>query len=1286
MKLYSGVNALPTYRQAKLLNQLQKIELTVSDITAEFIHFVDTKGTLSSGDDRHVKELLTYDSPYEGASKGELFLVVPRPGTISPWSSKATDIAKNAGLANVKRIERGVAYYIVAKKALPRAVVGKLLHDRMTESVLDSTKAAEALFVTAKPKPFKDVDVAKGGKAALADANRAWGLALAEDEIDYLVKAYSQLKRNPTDAELMMFAQVNSEHCRHKIFNAEWVIDGQKQPKSLFKMIKNTYEQGGEDVLSAYTDNSSVLTGAVVDRFWPNESLEYGYHTEPAHIVVKVETHNHPTAIAPFPGAATGSGGEIRDEGATGRGSRPKMGLTCFTTSNLNLDDLPQPWEGTPSRPDRIASPLEIMVDGPLGGAAFNNEFGRPNLAGYFRTYEQPTDQLNQSWGYHKPLMAAGGVGAIRDKYVTKGTLPVGAKLIVIGGPAMLIGLGGSTAASMQTGESEEDLDFASVQRGNGEMQRRAQEVITACASMEENPIITIHDVGAGGLSNAFPELVHDSGLGATFQLRDIPNADLGMSPMEIWCSEAQERYVIGVTAEDLPRFEALCQRERCVYAVVGETTKEERLVVHDTHFKNDVVNLPMEVLFGKPPKMTRTVTRQQVALVALNLKSVDIAEAVERVLQLPAVASKKFLITIGDRTIGGLSVRDQMVGPWQVPVSDVAVSASSFGTKAGEAMSMGERTPLAIIDGPASARMAVGEALTNIAAASIAQLRDVKLSANWMAAAGTGQEDEKLYDTVKALGEDFCPALGITIPVGKDSLSMRTIWEDENGDHTVTSPLSVIISAFSSVMDVVKTLTPQMVVDATSSLLLIDLGQGNNRLGASALAQVYNQIGDTTPDVDAKILKAYFEVIQKLHQEDLLLAYHDRSDGGLLTTLSEMAFASRCGLVINLSKLPGTNVERLFNEELGAVIQVTKANKSKVQHILQQALGDIVHDLGHPTTEQSIIFKDKNKPVYQNTRAGLEQLWSVTSKTIQALRDNPSSAEEEYAAIADAHDTGLTMSIPELPQLPIYALRPKVAIFREQGVNGQVEMAAAFDRAGFTAVDVHLQDLISGRFHLDDFVGLAACGGFSYGDVLGAGEGWAKSILFNKDLSKQFKTFFARSDTFSLGVCNGCQMLAALKSLIPGTNHWPRLLRNNSQQFEARLVQVTVNDSPSIFFKDLVGSQLIVPVAHGEGRMEFGTVANAKKALSSKLTPLQYIAYDGKPTEAYPANPNGSPFGVASLTSLDGRATIIMPHPERVFLTQQMSWHPDSTEKDSPWLRIFQNARRWVARQTPKT
>jgi phosphoribosylformylglycinamidine synthase len=1281
MKTYSGINALPPFKQAKLLTQLQKIEPSISAITAEFVHFVDTVNALSKTNNEQLTSLLTYDTPYVADRQGELFLVTPRPGTISPWSSKATDIAHNAGLASIKRIERGTAYYVQAKKKLPREKIGILLHDRMTEAVLDSISAASVLFEQAQPRSLQTVDVLQGGRTTLLKANIDWGLAINEDEVDYLVEAYTKLGRNPTDVELMMFGVVNSEHCRHKIFNADWLVDGKKQPKSLFQMIRNTYEKGGENVLSAYTDNAAILKGSKVQRFWPNgKSGIYELHKEPAHLVIKAETHNHPTAISPFPGASTGNGGEIRDEGATGRGAKPKLGLTGFTTSNLNLPDLPQPWETKPSKPGRIAAPLEVMIDGPLGGASFNNEFGRPNLVGYFRTYEQTTGRSNQSWGYHKPLMIAGGLGNIRQKYIEKRRLPLGALIIVLGGPNMLIGLAGGSASSLETGTSHEDLDFASVQRGNGEMQRRVQEVINACWGMDDNPIISIHDVGAGGMSNALPELVHDSDRGARFELRALPNADVSMSPMEIWCNESQERYVIGIDAGDVATIARLCERERCPYAIVGEATEKQQLVVYDSLFDNTVIDLPMEMLFGKPPKMARQFSRTSKVLPKLTTRSIKVEEAVQRVLQLPTVASKKFLITIGDRTVGGLSVRDQMVGPWQVPVSDLAVTASSFGSKEGEAVAMGERSPIAIISSPASARLAVGEAITNIAAASISNLNDIKLSANWMAAAGAGQEDEKLYDAVRAIGEGFCPVLGLTIPVGKDSLSMRTVWKDKTGDHTVTSPLSLIVSAFSSVVDVTKTWTPQLVVDPSSSLLLIDLGRGQNRLGGSSLAQVYNQIGNEAPDINPLLLKSFFIAMQKLHDKNLVLAYHDRSDGGLLTTLVEMAFASRCGLSVSLDNLPGTDLERLFSEELGAVLQVTAQHKDEVLAVLNETVGDVVYEIGQPVTEQTITISERGRVVYTNSRSQLEEWWSSTSRAIQALRDNPACAAEEFATISNSLDTGLDMVAPAPVKPPVFKSRPKVAIFREEGVNGQVEMAAAFDRAGFMSVDVHLQDLISGRFKLDDFAGLVACGGFSYGDVLGAGEGWAKSILFNRQLDVQFKSFFARQDAFSLGVCNGCQMLAALKRLIPGTEHWPTLLRNTSQQFEARLVQVTINESPSIFFNGMAGSRLLVPTAHGEGRMGFTSAELAEQSLKNQLCPIQYVDYTGKPTESYPANPNGSPQGIAALTSLDGRSTIIMPHPERVFLTQQLSWHPHTDQTESPWMQMFYNARRWVS------
>jgi phosphoribosylformylglycinamidine synthase len=1278
MLIYKNISALSPFRSKKLLVQLQALDSGITNVSAEHVHFVIATD-LSKPDRQTLQSLLTYDTPYKDNRAGQLLVVVPRAGTISPWSSKATDIAHNCGLTKVQRIERGVAYYISGKKPSDPEIIGAALHDRMTETILTSLEAAEPLFAEAAPRPLGIVDVLSKGAAALTAANAGLGLALADDEITYLVDAYKTLGRNPTDAELMMFAQVNSEHCRHKIFNARWIIDGKEQPKSLFQMIRNTYEKGGQDVLSAYSDNAAVLRGAEAERFFPDpQTNTYRSEIEPAHIVAKVETHNHPTAIAPFPGAATGTGGEIRDEAATGRGARTKMGLAGFNVSNLHVPGYEQPWEKPYGKPERISSAFNIMIDAPLGGAGFANEFGRINLTGYFRTFEQ-ADEQGQVWGYHKPIMIAGGAGNIRDVNVHKQQLPTGAKILVLGGPAMLIGLGGGSGSSIAIGKNKADLDFASVQRGSAEMQRRGQEVINHLVNLgEKNPILMIHDVGAGGWSNALPELVHDSGKGAVFELRNLPNADPGMSPMEIWSNESQERYVLGIRAEDLPLFEKICERERCPFAVVGETTDEDRLVVTDRHFSNKVVDLPMSVLFGKPPKMTRAVSRATTAHDALALESIDLDEAVERVLHLPAVGSKKFLITIGDRTVGGLTVRDQMVGPWQVPVSDVAVTSSGFGTKTGEAMAMGERPPIAIIDAPASARMAVGEAITNSAAALINTLSDIKLSANWMAAVGFRQEDEKLFDTVAAVGEKFCPALGITIPVGKDSLSMRTVWQQDGKDKSVVGPLSLIITAFAPVADVTRTLTPQLNLAEDSELLLIDLGAGKNRLGGSALAQVYNQTGNETPDADAETLKAFFKTVQKLNRQKKLLAYHDRSDGGLLATVAEMLFASRCGADIALPA--GDALANLFSEELGAVVQVRKNDVGTVLQELQRTVGDSVHRLGKPTKKQDLVIRQNGNVLYRQSRAQLEQWWAETSYRMQAARDNADCAQQEFGALADDADPGLSPVVTFKTAKQRYDTKPKVAIFREQGVNGQVEMAAAFDRAGFAVVDVHLNDLLSGAQTLDNFAGLAACGGFSYGDVLGAGGGWAKSILFHPKLRAQFQQFFARPDTFSLGVCNGCQALSNLRELIPGADHWPLFLKNQSEQFEARLVTVQINETSSIFFKGMEGSRLLVPTAHGEGRAVFDTNQGALQALKQKLVSAQYTDNRGKVTQAYPANPNGSPLGIASLTSADGRATIIMPHPERMFLTQQHSWHPETTAKEGPWLRMFQNARAWVA------
>ena len=1274
MRVYKGISALSDFRKEKLLKQLREIDKTIYRVAAEYIHFADTTKELSNKEDGQLRELLTYGSQIDQGARENMFLVIPRVGTISPWSSKATDIARNSGLKSVNRIERGIAYYLQTSSKIIRSEVTAVLHDRMTEGILTTIDEAEILFADATPKPLISVNVLKGGITALKKANKDLGLALADDEIDYLHQAYMQLKRNPTDVELMMFAQVNSEHCRHKIFNADWVIDGKKQPKSLFKMIKNTYENSSENVLSAYSDNAAVIRGSTGGRFFADTGTgAYTYHQEPIHSVIKVETHNHPTAIAPFPGAATGAGGEIRDEGATGRGAKPKMGLAGYSVSNLHIPGAAQPWEKSYGKPDRIVSALDIMLESPIGAASYVNEFGRPNLAGYFRTYEQK--QAGTVWGYHKPIMIAGGLGNIRDEHVIKQKMPVGAEIIVLGGPAMLIGLGGGAASSMQAGASAEDLDFASVQRANAEIERRAQEVIDRCWALgKDNPIITIHDVGAGGLSNALPELVHDSDLGAEFELRDIPSAETGLSPLEIWCNEAQERYVLGISKTSLELFKEICARERCPFAIVGVTTKNKQLVVKDRLFGNSPIDLPMTTLFGKPPKMTRQVRQKFVELNPLKLGEIKIDEAVKRVLNLPAVGSKKFLITIGDRSVGGLVVRDQMIGPWQVPVSDVAVTASAFDSNGGEAMAMGERTPLAVINAPASARMAIGEALTNVLAADIDSLSDIKLSANWMAAAGFENEDEKLFKTVQAVGEDFCPKLGLTIPVGKDSLSMRTVWQ-ENGEKSVTAPLSLIISAFSPVINTLKTLTPQLDTDSETSLILIDLGQGKNRLGGSALAQVYNQVGDESPDTDPELLRDFFESVKSLRRSDKILAYHDRSDGGLLATICEMAFASRCGLNIDLTKLPGSVIEKLFSEELGAVIQVKKSDEATVI----KAFGSHAHAIGHPTKNQKIVIKDSQKTIYEDSRAGLELLWSETSYELQKLRDNPECADQELMAVKSDRDPGLSASKNIKFSPKHYSSKPKVAVFREQGVNGQVEMAAAFDRAGFTSVDVHLNDIISGRVSLDDFSGLVACGGFSYGDVLGAGGGWAKTILFNKELRGKVSKFFNRSDTFTLGVCNGCQMLSALKDLIPGAENWPRFLKNKSEQFESRLVMTKINDSPSIFFKGLAGACLPVPVAHGEGRAIFEDKDGSQHALQNNLVPMQYIDNSLDVTEQYPSNPNGSPLGITALTTPDGRATIMMPHPERAFMSRQLSWHPKTWDTDSPWLRLFQNAREWL-------
>ena len=1292
MLILPGAAALSPFRLQRLQARLGGEAAGIRRVGARFIHFVDVADAVDPAARARLERLLEY-GPRRAAvdERGDLFLVVPRPGTLSPWSSKATDIVHNSGLTSVKRVERGTAYFVDAAGTLSvetRRRIAAQLHDRMVESVLSSFDEAAQLFEQGAPRPLVTIDILGGGRAALERANRERGFALASDEIDYLVTAFSALGRNPTDVELMMFAQANSEHCRHKIFNATWAVDGVDQPKSLFGMIRNTYEQAQDArVLSAYADNAAVMRGYQARRFFPEpDTARFAFHDEPVHILMKVETHNHPTAIAPYPGASTGSGGEIRDEGAVGCGARPKAGLVGFSVSHLRVPGLEQPWERPYGKPDRIVSPLQIMIEGPIGGAAFNNEFGRPAICGYFRTFEQ--HDAGRVWGYHKPIMIAGGLGNIREAHVRKGDMPPGSLLVVLGGPAMLIGLGGGAASSMTSGASDADLDFASVQRDNAEMEHRCQEVIDRCWQMGAgNPIRFIHDVGAGGLSNALPELVKDGGRGARIDLRRIPSADAGLSPLEIWCNEAQERYVLAIAPEDLDRFDALCERERCPYAVVGEALDAKDLHVDDGLLGAAPVDLPLSVLFGKPPRMHRTFRRESVRRAPLNLAGLSIADAAERVLRLPAVSSKGFLVTIGDRSVTGLIHRDQMVGPWQVPVADAGITLTTYEGYTGEAMAMGERTPIALVDAPASGRMAVAEAITNIACASIASISDIKLSANWMAAAGQPGQDQALFDTVRAVGMDLCPSLGVVIPVGKDSMSMHTRWTDGGEAKAVTAPLSLIVSAFAPVPDVRTSVTPELRADIDGQLLLVDLGAGKNRLGLSALAQCWEQVGGAVPDLDDPArLVAFFGVIQRCLEDGCLVAYHDRSDGGLFTTLAEMAFAGHCGFDVDITALGTDPLAALFSEELGAVLQVRTVDVDDVRARFAAAgLGAMVHVIGRAVAGQTTRVVRAGAECYRGSRVDLHRAWAELSHAMQSLRDNPSCAREEYDAILDADAPGLSATLAFEPSDDVAApfvnvgARPRMAVLREQGVNSHYEMAAGFERAGFDTFDVHMSDILNGRVDLAAFKGLAACGGFSYGDVLGAGEGWAKTILFNARARDQFAAFFARPDTFTFGSCNGCQMVANLHEIVPGAAHWPKFVRNLSEQYEARVTLVRVERSPSILFAGMAGSVIPIVVAHGEGRAEFRVDGHHERLAASDGVALRYVDTRGQATQVYPANPNGSPAGIASVCSEDGRVTIAMPHAERVFRTVQNSWMPAGWGEDGAWMRLFRNARVWV-------
>ena len=1297
----NGARALSDFRAARVLAALQRVSSNIEAVSGRFVHFVHASRELTKAEEERLASLLTYGDAAEDVRADLAFMVVPRLGTISPWASKATDIVKNCGIEGVLRVERGTVYSLALKAPLTEeeaAQAAGVLHDRMTESVVARDFPAENLFVELEGRPMATVALVEEGRPALERANVEMGLALSPDEIDYLTDAFTKIGRNPTDVELMMFAQANSEHCRHKIFNARWTVDGEEREETLFGMIRRTHKMAPQGTITAYADNAAIFEGAEVTRLYPRPGSgnEFGRvferKDEMTHTVFKVETHNHPTAISPFPGASTGSGGEIRDEGATGRGARPKAGLCGYTTSNLNLPELPQGFENDSDTvtgektdakygaPSRIATPLSIMTEGPLGGAAFNNEFGRPNILGYFRTFEANIGGTR--YGYHKPIMLAGGIGNIRDDQTKKDVPPAGSLLIVLGGPGMRIGLGGGAASSMTTGSNSEALDFDSVQRGNPEMERRAQEVIDRCWSMgDENPIIAIHDVGAGGLSNAMPELADLSGKGATFDLSKVPVEESGMSPLEIWCNESQERYVIALDAAKIDIFRDFCERERCPFAVLGTITEEADLKLTRPE-ETPAVDMPMEVLLGKAPRMHRDVAHVETKLSAFKSEGLDLAKAVTDVLRHPTVGSKSFLITIGDRSVGGLVSRDQMVGPWQVPVADCGVTTLGFETNRGEVMSMGERTPIAVIDAAAASRMAVGEALTNIAAADV-KLPEVKLSLNWMAACGAKGEDAKLFDAVKG-ASDFCVALGISVPVGKDSLSMRTAWEDNGEKKSVTSPVSLIASAAAPVGDVTLTLTPEL-RKIPSVLVLADLGCGRARMGGSILAQVAQRFGDTAPDCeDPAMLARFMGALRTLVNEGAVVAYHDRADGGLAATASEMMFASRLGVKLDLTSLTkdADVFAALFNEELGGLMQVPAEKAARVAEVMREAgLASVCHFVGEVVDDDALTISANGAELARLDRADLQKAWTEVSWQIARGRDNPACADSEFARIERKDDTGLfaktTFDVNEDVAAPMIltGVRPKIAILREQGVNSQTEMAAAFTRAGFDAYDVHMTDLLTGRADLAEFTGLACCGGFSYGDVLGAGGGWAKTILHNDRMVEMFRTFFNREDTFGLGICNGCQMMSHLRDLIPGASHWPEFVRNTSEQFEARLVNVEVLESPSIFFAGMAGSVMPVVNSHGEGRVQFLRPEDAALVKAA----ARFVDPCGNPTEVYPYNPNGSKGGLTSVTTEDGRFTIMMPHPERSHRAQQLSWHPAEWTDASGWMRMFRNARKWV-------